>query len=88
MYIAIVTSAYDGNASQSLNYQDFFSRLIFWKKIIEQLSEVLCLGFFFLLKILCLDGSNHKMCLDVCDQEYPTHVYEELKKPDKNFNPA
>lgn len=47
----------------------------------EQLSEMLCLYFFFLSKILCLDG--------VCDdQENSADVCEELKKPDKNSNPA
>lgn len=47
----------------------------------EQLSEMLRLGFVFLSKILCLDG--------VCDdQENPTDVCEELKKPAKNFNAA
>lgn len=46
----------------------------------EQLSEMLCLDFFFLSKNFCLDG--------VCDQENPTDVYEELKEHDKNFNPA
>lgn len=31
-YIAIVTSAYDGNVYQSLNYLDFFPRVIFLRK--------------------------------------------------------
>lgn len=46
-----------------------------------QLSEMLCLDFIFLSKILCLDG--------VCDdQENRADVCEELKKPDKNSNLA